>query len=105
MLLCTVAFGQRPKREVDLGVIAHKSTKDTVLHVHSLNGPMWVDQVKLSCSCIKVKHSRKAVMAHDSVALHVRFSADDKGVFYKTMRVICSDENATHDIVIRGRVK
>lgn len=104
---CGVAlsYGQSPKIELNFGDIAHKSSRDTVLHVTALDGPMWVDQVKISCTCVKVKYSKTVVMAGEVVPLKITFTGDDKGVFYKVLKVLCSDERLNHDIIVRGRVR
>lgn len=105
LLISGVALGQRPKFEHNFGDVAHKTTSNTTFFIKAMDCPMWIREVKSSCSCVKVKHSKKVVMAGDSVALNINFSADDKGVFFKTLKVFSSDERVNSDVIIRGRVK
>lgn len=107
LLFCGVAlsYGQSPKVEINFGDVDHKTYRDTVVNVTALDGPMWVDQVKVSCTCVKVKHSKTVVMAGEVVPLKITFTGDDKGVFYKVLKVLCSDERLNHDIIVRGRVR
>lgn len=102
--MASSAIAQRPTTEINLGSVTHKSTRDTIIHIKAQDGPMWIQNVKVSCNCLKISHKKSIVMAGDSVELKVRFSADDKGVFYKTANVVCSDSRASVSLVFRGRV-
>lgn len=65
---------------------------------------LFVD-INTSCDCIKYACKEKSIPAKDSVAITIKYTAKDPGLFCKTINVITTDKKCNCKIILKGKVE
>lgn len=67
--------------------------------------PLVILGTKVSCTCTKVKWSRKPLLPGETAAIQVTYNSKDKGVFMKEITVTTNARNNTVHLTIKGKTE
>ena len=96
---------QFEKSEIDLGKIKiGKKYPVDFKFKNTMNSPLVIHQVKTSCGCTVADWEKKPIKSEAFSKIRVEYTADQKGYFFKTIRVSSNAENKVIELRIKGVV-
>lgn len=91
-------------KKVDFGKIQQKSKGEKILTLYNRGKkPIVIKDITVDCNCISTEWQKAPVMASDSTKIKVMYTPDQKGVFYKQIRIITTE--GKHVIKVSGTVE
>ena len=91
-----IDFGRFPADEKKEGKFLLTNTGKESLIVHD---------VVTSCGCVKVDYDKRPVRSGNALELKVRYEADEKGFFNKTLTVYSNAVGSPHKVRVSGMVE
>ena len=93
---------------IDLGVIAHDDDKQLLRVSFRSTGdvPLVITEVRTSCSCTTIKHSRKPVMPGEEGVLNITVDPKKapKGNFYRVLQVYSTAKSGVQNITLKAEI-
>ena len=95
-----------PVTQVDLGTLKMGEEKSTSFTINNVgHQPLVIYDVVASCGCTKVEYDKKPVLPNKKTTIEVVYTAEEEGVFNKTITVYCNAAESPLKFKIKGNIK
>lgn len=92
--------------ELDFGDIMQNTILEQSVMITNIgNAPLIIQEVLPSCDCIKVSYPKDFIPVGQSAELRICYTAEERGIFYKSVTINCNILNSPVDIWLTGIVK
>ncbi len=110
-ILCFFAWGdpdpkvEWDKIEHDFGVLEHrKPVKTTFVFKNISDDSIRIDNIRTTCGCTSPIWSNEYVMSGDTSHIVIEYDSQDKGEFYKQIKVFFRKQRKAEKLLIYGDV-